>query len=548
MTIKNILSILIILLFNSSIFSQDVISTEGMVASAHPLASKVGTKILKEGGNAVDAAVATAFALAVVEPNASGLGGGGYLVIKMTNQEEPVFLDYREMAPAAATPRLYYNQTSNFEDISKLGGKSIGIPGMVAGLLSVHNKFGQLTIEKVLKPAIKLANDGFPISAKLSSIILDKYEMLSVNPDASKIFLLDMLPPPEDTILKNPQLASSMNLLIKKGAEEFYNGSIATAIVKTMSEVGGVITADDLKKYKPEYRHPVFGTYRGYQIISAAPSSGGGTHLVELLNILEGYNLKNFGHNSAGYIHTLAEAIKIVLADKSEYMCDPAFDKVPVAKLTDKSYAKNRREFIQQEKARFDYQPGFPDDNESGSTTHLSVVDKDRNIVALTQSINLWFSNGIVAEGTGILLNNHIADFASKPGLRNSIEPFKRPVSSIAPTIVLKEGKPFLTIGTPGGSRIIGALTQIIVNLIDFNMSIDEAIEAPRIHAIGKYLYLEGRIDSKVIEGLKVKGHNIKIREKYDSYFGGAQGILIQEDGKLYGGADSRRDGVAVGY
>ena len=293
----------------------------------------------------------------------------------------------------------------------------------------------------------------------------------------------------------------------------------------------------------------MIGTYRGYQIISTAPSSGGGTHLIELLNILEEYDLKKMDHNSVEYIHVLAEAMKIVLKDKDKYMGDPAFNNVPVAELTNKPYANSLRKFISPKNARYDFIPDLQKYSESGSTTHLSVVDKERNIIALTQSINLWFSSGIVAQGTGILINNHMADFADKPGLPNSIEPYKRPVSSIAPTILLKDGKPFLTIGTPGGSRIIGALAQIIINIIDFEMGIDEAIEAPRVHAYGKYLDLEGRIQEETANELKKMGHNIRMREKYDPYFGGAQGIMIKTTtGKLYGGADSRRDGIVVGY
>jgi gamma-glutamyltranspeptidase/glutathione hydrolase len=254
-------------------------------------------------------------------------------------------------------------------------------------------------------------------------------------------------------------------------------------------------------------------------------------------------------HNSAQYIHLLAEAIKIILEDKSTYMGDPDFMEVPVTKLTDKKYAQNLKEFINPQKARFDYSSNMVMNDENGSTTHLSVVDSDRNIVALTQSINYWFASGIIAEGTGILLNNHMGDFADEPNLPNSVEPNKRPVSSIAPTIVLKDGKPFLTIGTPGGTRIIGALAQIIINLIDFNMGMDEAIESPRLHAQGKYLYLEGGIDIAVADQLKKMGHNVKFRETKDPYFGGAQGILIDySSNTLTGGADSRRDGVAVGY
>ncbi|MCF6270193.1 MAG: gamma-glutamyltransferase, partial [Melioribacteraceae bacterium] len=296
-------------------------------------------------------------------------------------------------------------------------------------------------------------------------------------------------------------------------------------------------------------KEPIVGIYNGYQIISTAPPSGGGTHLVELLNILETYNLRSLKHNSTEYIHILAEAMKIILADKSVNMADPDFHSVPVNILTSKEYAEKVRKNINPKKANFDYNAKRILDNESNSTTHLSVVDKDENIVALTQSINHWFGSGITVKGTGILLNNHLGDFSKQAGTINSIEPNKRPVSSIAPTLILKDGKPFLTIGTPGGSRIIGALAQIIMNIIDFNMGIDDAIEAPRIHTSKKILHVEGRIEEQVINELEKLGHKVKVHPDFDNYFGGAQGILIDAKTKeLRGGADSRRDGVAVGY
>jgi gamma-glutamyltranspeptidase/glutathione hydrolase len=547
----NRLIFFLLLFFASGIYlkAQNVIAENGMVVSAHGLASKAGVEILKSGGNAIDAAVTTAFCLAVVEPNASGLGGGGYLVLKLANENELICLDFRETAPGECTDDIFYNNEEKFSIITRFGGKSAGIPGMVAGLLDIHQKYGKLPLSRVMKQAIHYAREGFEISANLSAIILDKYDILSRYPETATIYLMDLLPPPPGTILKNLQLAKSLELIVQNGSKEFYEGSIAHLLIKTVENENGLITLTDLKNYKPEYRKPVIGTYRDYQVISSSPSSGGGTNVIQLLNILEGYNLKKMGHNSAEYIHILAEAMKMVLKDKDKYMGDPAFGDVPVAKLIDKTYAQSLRKFISAHEARYDYYPDLQLRDEAGSTTHLSVADKDRNIVALTQSINFWFSSGIIVKGTGILLNNHMADFADKPGFANSIEPNKRPVSNMAPTILLKDGKPFLTIGTPGGLRIVGALVQIIINIIDFNMGLDAAIEAPRMHAYGKYLDLEGRIAQTVIKELEKMGHTIVMKNKYDAYFGGAQGIIINDiSGILYGGADSRRDGVAVGY
>ena len=532
-----------------SAHAQDVESENGMVASAHGMASEAGVMMLKQGGNAVDAAVASAFALAAVEPNTSGLGGGGYIVLKMHNAEEFVFLDYRETAGSRTDSSLYYQDKDSFKSLSLAGAASVGVPGMVAGLLALHERYGSLPLEQVLRPAIHLAEDGFAISDKLSDIILQKFEIISTYPETAGIFLQDLLPPPTGTLLRNPRLAESIRQIGQEGAKVFYSGKIGQAIVSTLDRYNGMITLDDLRNYKPRFSKPVTGTYKSFQIVSAAPSSGGGMHLIELLNILEGYDLKSMGHNSAAYIHILAEGLKIVLKDKETFAADPEFFDVPVTRLTSKSYAQSLREYIKPETASFEYQPESFSHDESGSTTHLSVIDKDRNIVALTQSINYWFGSGVTADSTGILLNNHIDDFDHTPGKPNSIAAGKRPVSSIAPTLIFKDGEPLLTIGTPGGTRIIAALAQIILNITEFDMTIDEAIEAPRIHAIDKNLYLEDRIAQDVISGLKAMGHDVKIRESFDAFFGGAQGILIKDAGKtLSGGADSRRDGVAVGY
>jgi gamma-glutamyltranspeptidase/glutathione hydrolase len=358
-----------------------------------------------------------------------------------------------------------------------------------------------------------------------------------------------MLPIEAGRVLKNEDLAQTFGKLAANGAKIFYNGGIASAIVDEVKTQGGIFELEDMKAYEAKIRQPVIGSYRGYQIITAAPPSGGGTHLIELLNIMEGFDVKKLGHNSAECIHLFTEAMKMIYADKSMNAADPDFFQVPVDSLINKNYARKLRNTINKNKAMFDYSPSNWINMESNSTSHLSVVDGQGNIVALTQSINHWFGCGIVVPGTGILLNDHIKDFDNRVNVPNSIAPHKRPVSNTAPSIILKDGKPFLTVGSPGGSRIISAVAQIIMNVIDFNMSMDEAIEAPRVHCLKSILHVEGRIDEKVIEQLKIMGHKIKNHPDFDNYFGGAQGILINPDTKqLLGGADSRRDGVAVGY
>ncbi len=528
--------------------AQDVVASHGMVASAHPLASRAGLEILQQGGNAVDAAVATAFALGVVEPNASGIGGGGFMVIR-TADGRTVTIDYREVAPQKATADLYYRTSESFDSLTHHGPMSIGVPGTVAGLTLALEKYGTLPLSRVLQPAIRYAEEGFPVSAKLSDIIMQKYEIIQMFPATAAIYLDNGLPLMAGNVLKNPDLAATYRLLSDSGATAFYRGHLAREIVRQVQALGGILTMADLQQYRALEKTPVQGSYRGYHIVSSAPPTGGGTHLVELLNILEQTNVNSLGHNSADYLHLLAEAMKMVLADKAYNMGDPAFYRVPVEKLTSKAHAESLFTRIDMQHARFDYQPPHWIAPESRNTTHLSVVDSLGNVVALTQSINLWFGSGVVVEGTGILLNNHLRDFDKRPGHPNSIQPGKRPVSSIAPTIVLKGDAPFLTIGTPGGTRIIGALAQILVNIIDFGMGIDQAIEAPRIHAYKKTLHAEGRIPETVLETLKQRGHRVKVHDNYDAYFGGAQGILIDsETGELRGGADSRRDGVAMGY
>ena len=535
--------------FTGSLTAQDVVAQHGMVASAHPLASKAGLEILKQGGNAVDAMVATAFALGVVEPNASGIGGGGFMTLRMEGMKEAVTIDFRETAPGAATPEIYYKDKNSFKSLTHGGARAVGVPGVVAGLELALKKYGTMTLAQVIQPAVSYARDGFPVSEKLSGFIVEAYDVISENPATSAVYLQDGLPLPAGAVIKNPDLAATLEKIGKNGSACFYKGEIAKAIAAEMKKLNGLITLEDLSSYNPILKKAVNGTYRGYQIYSTAPPSGGGTHLIELLNILEGYHLKELKHNSAKSIHLLAEALKICLADKAANMADPAFYSVPVKILTGKPYAEGLRKFIDPHKAFFGYKATKMLTNESNSTTHLSVVDEQENMVALTQSLNHWFGSGITVPHTGILLNNHLGDFSSKSGLPNSIAPGKRPVSSIAPTLIYKDDKPYITIGTPGGSRIIGALGQIIVNIIDFGMDIDDAIEAPRVHAYKKTLHVEGRISPTVIKELEKLGHKVKIHPDFDNYFGGAQGILISpKDHRLHGGADSRRDGVVLGY
>ncbi len=527
----------------------DVVAEEAMAASAHPVVSGVGIEIMKIGGNAVDAAVAMAFALSVAEPNASGIGGGGFMVVKMADSSDPVMVDYRETAPAKATAEYYYAPDVDFNGWTAEGPNAVGVPGLVAGAALALEKFGTMSLADVLAPAIRLARNGVKVSAKLNGMIIDNLEKIGRYPAAAAIYLPDGFPLEPGSLLVNTDLAATFESIAEGGRAAFYGGKIASAIASEIQTRGGPLALDDLRSYEAMLRPPVIGTYRGYEIISASPPTGGGVHLIQLLNIMEGFDVGKWGQNSPRFLHVLAEAQKMVFADKAANSGDPDFFRIPVERMTDKDYARGLQERIEEDLARFDYAPPNLIISECPSTSHLSVVDGEGNVVALTQSINSFFGSGLVVPGTGILLNNHLADFDSAGGKPNAIAPHKRPTSSMAPTILLENGRPLLTLGSPGATRIVSALAQIIINIVDFGMAVDDAIEAPRIHCPLKTLHMEGRISPETVAALESLGHTVKLYADFDKYFGGAQGILIDgKKGKKYGGADSRRDGAAQGY
>jgi gamma-glutamyltranspeptidase/glutathione hydrolase len=524
----------------------------GMVVSAHPLPSKAGVEILKKGGNAVDAAVATAFALGVAEPNASGLGGGGFILIYLANNQEVVTIDYREMAPLKATPDMYRLTPDGkvVDNEITVGHKAVAIPGTVAGLTLALQKYGTMTLREVIAPAIPLAEEGFEVSKTMNGMMKESCEKLLKFPAAARIYLKNRLPYEVGDRLVLKDLARTYRLIADKGLDVFYRGEIAEAIEKEMKASGkGLITREDLAAYEPVVRTPVRGSYRGYEVISMGPSSSGGTHVIQLLNILQGYDMAKMGHNSSESLHIMAEAMKRVFADRERYMGDSDFVNVPIKGLLSKRYAEELRKGIRADRAGEKITAGNPFPYESGGTSHLSVADKDGNLVALTQTINHFFGSGVLVPGTGILLNNEMDDFDPRPGNRNSIEPKKRPISSMSPTLVLKDGKPYLSIGTPGATRIISVLPQILMNMIDHKMNVQEAIDAARIHCMTGEFSMESRIPEDARQALINKGHKLSVKGDFDLYFGGAQGVLIDpKTGTFYGGADPRRDGFAAGY
>lgn len=524
----------------------------GMAVSAHPLSSQIGLEILKKGGNAVDAAVAMALALGVVEPNASGIGGGGFILIYLAPTQNIVTIDYREMAPLRARPDMYRLTAEGkvVDDETAIGHKAVAVPGTLAGLTMALRQYGAMGFKDVIAPAIRLAEEGYPVSKTLNGLMKANFEKLRQFPSAAQVYLKNGLPYEVGERIALKDLAQTYRLIAEKGPDVFYRGELGEAIEKEMKASGeGLITREDLAGYGPVLRTPGRGSYRGYEIISMSPPSSGGTHIIQLLNILEGFDMAGIGPNTSQGIHIMAESMKRVFADRRKYMEDRDTTDVPVKELTSKLYASELRQGIGSEMPGQEIPAANPLPYESGDTSHLSVADKNGNLVALTQTINHFFGSGVLVPGTGILLNNEMDDFNPKPGTLNSVAAGKRPLSNMSPTLVLKDGKPFLSIGSAGATRIITALAQILMNIIDHGMNIQEAIDAARIHCLAGEIDMEGRIPKDVQQALTRKGHKLNVRQGMDLYFGGAQGVMIDpRTGLLFGGADPRRDGFAAGY
>ncbi len=561
---KNILLIslvMLVMLFstNSSFATdrhtpKDAIAAHGMVAAAHPLAAQIGVEILKNGGNAIDAAVATAFALNAVEPNASGIGGGGFMLIRFAETGEIIVIDYRERAPAAATKDMFASDQAKEEKWSQLGGKAIAVPGTLMGLKTALDEYGTMTLEEVMTPAINYMENGFEITETFSSMIKDNYDKLvNWNDPFAIAYLKDGVPLETGEVLVQKDLANTYREILANGIYHFYGGELGQRIVDAVQATGGIMTLQDLEDYKVRRYEPVSGSYRGYDIFSMPPPSSGGTHLIQILNIMENFDIASMNYHGPTHISVMAEAMKMAFADRAKYMGDPAFaTDIPLKGLTSKAYAKFLAEQIDVTKPKLEIPAGEPGQFEHQSTSHISVIDVEGNAVALTQTINYFFGSGVIVPGVGIIMNNEMDDFSSNPESPNAPEPGKTPLSSMSPTIVEKDGEVFMVLGSPGATRIFTAMAQIISNVIDFGMGMDEAIEAPRMHAFssaGKAMpiYVESRIPVFTVEALQLLGNEVIVRGSHDLYFGGAQGIMLR-NGVLFGGGDSRRDGIAIGY
>ena len=535
----------------------------GMVVSTSRDASLVGINILKKGGNAIDAAVAVGFALAVTSSGNGNIGGGGFLVATMANGES-FTIDHREVAPSKSSRNMFLDSNNDIIPGMSLGTHaSSGVPGTVDGLLKAFKDYGSgnISLREVLAPSIKLAEKGFKLSLYEANRFNNYRENFQKNKAASKIFIpKNGKMWTEGDLFIQKDLAKTLKRILKFGREGFYSGVIADLIVKEMKKGNGLITHNDLKSYSSKYREPIVGLYKDYKIISMGPPSSGGVLLVNMLNMLENFDLDALGWNSSDYVHLLTEVERRAYADRSEHLGDPDFWKIPISMLTSKEYAKSRMKNFSKERATLstDISASKNIHNESIETTHYSVVDISGNAVSVTTTINLNYGNGIIVDGAGFFLNNEMDDFSSKPGVpnvfgligneANAIEANKRPLSSMTPTIVLKDDNPFIVIGSPGGSTIITTTLQNILNVIEFNMDIEEAVSSPRFHSqwLPDVIQIEPRsLPKDVLIKLKEKGHQV-VPYRW-GYIGEANGILILEDG-FYGGGDNRGETSAIGY
>jgi gamma-glutamyltranspeptidase/glutathione hydrolase len=538
-----------------------VIATQGMVSTQEKLATQVGLEVLKEGGNAIDAAVTIGFALSVTLPRAGNLGGGGFMLIHSANTKEIVAIDYRETAPLGATKDMFLDENGEVDpDKSKFTHLAVGVPGTVAGMALALEKYGTFSLKKALEPAIDLAENGFPVSQDLYESLIFAQERLQRSPSSKEIFYKDGNNPYEvGELLIQKDLAKSLKLIAEEGIEAFYQGEIGEKIVEDSLANGGIMTKEDLASYQPVIREPIKGNYRDYRIYAMSPPSAGGVHLVQMLNVLEKFPIRDLGFNRANTLHLLTEVMKLSYADRSKFLGDPDFVDVPVSQLISEEYADTLRSKINLNKATpsVEILPGNPlAIEESPETTHYSVMDQEGNVVSNTYTLNFSYGIGWTVAGTGILLNNEMDDFAAKPGVanafgliggeKNTIEPGKRMLSSMTPTIVLKEGKPFLVTGSPGGSTIITTVLQLIINVIDHQMNIAEATNAPRIHHQWQpdQLFVENALNGDTIELLKAKGHFIVTTGAW----GSTQSIMSVE-GIMYGASDPRTpDALTLGY
>ena len=534
-----------------------ILGANGMVSSQNAHATEVGAQVLADGGNAVDAAVAVGFALAVTLPRAGNLGGGGFMLVHDAESGETVAIDYREEAPRRAGRDMFLDEDGNVDmDRARFTHFSAGVPGTVAGLWRAHQDYGRLPWKRVVAPAIQLARDGFAVTYDLAGLLASRKERMCRYPAACRYFYKPGGEPyePGERFIQ-ADLADTLEAIAEQGPDAFYKGAIAKQIVAEMERGGGLVDAESLAAYEPVIREPARGTYRGYEILTMPPPSSGGIHIVQMLNVLENFPVAEFGSGSADAIHVLTEAARLAYADRSKHLGDPDYYDVPAEWLMSKSYAKQLAATIDMRRARpsSEVAPGVPPAPESPDTTHFSVIDRDGNVVSNTTTLNFSFGSGIAVAGAGFLLNNEMDDFSAKAGVPNAfgliggeanqIERGKRPLSSMTPTIVLDNGRAWFATGSPGGSRIITTVLQMLVNVIDHGMNIAEAEAAPRMHHqwLPDMLQLESGFSPDTIRILEARGHEIAATQ----WSMGSLQTVAWKDGVFRGSSDPRRPNAA---
>jgi gamma-glutamyltranspeptidase/glutathione hydrolase len=541
------------------------LARNGMVVSQEYYASEAGLEILRAGGNAVDAAVATGFALAVTHPQAGNIGGGGFMMVYLKDQDRTIAIDYREMAPKAAHRDLFLDSEGNVDNArARFSYQSTGVPGTVMGLVQALEKYGTMPLKDVMKPSIRLAAEGFEMPWALAESLNRYQRRLSADKvSAGYFYKADGSSYQAGELFRQPDLAETLQAIADNGAAGFYEGPVADKIVATMQANDGIITHDDLKNYAVREREAISGTYRDFKVVAMPPPSSGGVHVVQMLNVLEGWDLKGLGHNSAAYVHRLAETMKYAYADRSKYLGDPDFFDVPVGALVDKGYAGSIRDRINLERATPSTEIA-PAPSESNDTTHFSVMDKDGNMVANTYTLNFTYGNGKSVAGAGFLLNNEMDDFSAKVGVANAfgllggeanaIEAGKRPLSSMTPVFLFKDGKPLMATGSPGGSTIITVVLQTMLNVMEFDMNVAAATASPRIHHqwFPDRLFMEPGFSPDTRALLDAMGQNVNADPSVlgDRVLGSTQSILLSPTtGILLGAADPRRPGShAAGF
>ncbi|RQD68570.1 gamma-glutamyltransferase [Campylobacter hepaticus] len=530
-------------------------SGTGLVLSSHELANKIGKSVLDKGGNAIDAAVAVGYALAVVHPSAGNIGGGGFAVIHLANGENTT-LDFREMAPLKASKDMYLDSKGEvIKDASTIGYLAAGVPGTVKGMSAMLERYGTMKLSDLIEPAIKLAEKGYLINDRQEQTMLEVKDIFKQFSTSSKYFLKkDGSTYKSGDLFIQKDLAKTLKLIAKEGPDAFYKGKIADLIVADMVKNKGIISKEDLASYQAIWRKPIKGNYRGYDIISMSPPSSGGAHIVQILNIMENADIENLGFGSSKTLHIMAEAMRQAYADRSEYLGDPDFVNIPLDKLTSKEYAKKIYTNIPKDKAipSSQVKPGLGQIHEGTNTTHYSVLDSKGNAVSITYTINASYGSGAAVEGAGFLLNDEMDDFSIKPGVpnlyglvggqANAIEPKKRPLSSMSPTIILKDGKVFMVVGSPGGSRIITTVLQVISNVIDHKMDISTAVESPRFHM--QWLPDEIRTEPfGIIKDVQIKLEKMGYKITQKPYMGDVNAIMVDpKTGKILGSMDTRKE------